>query len=343
MSNFWQGKRVLVTGVNGFIGGNLVEALLNVGASVHGLVRNQNQDSYLYFEGLNKRINLIQGDLTDLNLLKRVIAEEQIQVVFHLAAQVEVGLARENPYATWETNIRGTYCLLEAIRENGQYIESIVVASTDKSYGSYPPEKMPYKEDYPLVPEFPYDVSKACGDMIARSYATDLFSLPVIVTRFCNIYGPGQLNFSAVVPDAVRSALGYSKFIPRSDGTHTRDFIYMGDVADLYLNISEHLSKYKEIAGEVFNAGTNHPQQVRDVIQAVYTALDNMDDYKVVENQFSGKKTQGEIDCQFMDYEKVNQFFDWSPQTSFESGIRKTIDWYKKYLQETEGLASSNK
>jgi len=342
MSTFWHGKRVFVTGINGFIGGNLVEALVNAGAHVHGLVRNQNQDSYLYFEKLNEKINVIQGGLTDLCLLKRVISEEQIQVVFHLAAQVEVGLARENPFVTFETNIRGTYCLLEAIRENGQYIESVVVASTDKSYGSYPPEKMPYKEDYPLIPTFPYDVSKACGDMIARSYATDLFSLPVVVTRFCNIYGPGQLNFSAVIPDAVRSALGYSKFIPRSNGTHTRDFIYMGDVAELYLNIGEQLSNRKEIAGEIFNAGTNHPQQVKEVIHAVYEALENMDDYKEVEAQFAGKKTQGEIDCQFMDYEKVNQFFGWSPQTTFESGIRKTITWYKKYLKEIKGPISDN-
>ena len=337
MNTFWHGKRVFVTGINGFIGGNLVEALVNAGANVHGLVRNQNQDSYLYFEGLNEKINVIQGDLTDLQLLKRVISEEQIQVVFHLAAQVEVGLARENPLVTWETNIRGTYHLLEAIRESGQYIQSVVVASTDKSYGSYGPDQMPYKEDYPLIPTFPYDVSKACGDMIARSYATDLFSLPIVVTRFCNIYGPGQLNFSAVVPDAVRSALGYSKFIPRSDGTHTRDFIYMGDVAELYLSIGEQLADRKEIAGEVFNAGTNQPQQVRDVIKAIYGALENLDDYKIVEEQFVGKKTQGEIDCQFMDYEKVNNFFGWSPQTSFESGIQKTISWYKKYLQETEG------
>jgi CDP-glucose 4,6-dehydratase len=335
MSNFWNGKRVFITGINGFIGGMLVETLIKLGANVHGLIRNQSEQSYLYYEGLSEKVTLIQGDLTDLLLLKRIMAEEQIQVVFHLAAQVEVGLACSNPFVTFETNIRGTYCLLEAIRENGLYIESVVVASTDKSYGSYGPDKMPYKEDYPLIPVFPYDVSKACADMIARSYTTDIFSLPIVVTRFSNIYGPGQLNFSAIIPDTIRSALGYSKFVPRSNGSHIRDFLYVGDVAELYLRIGEQLSKRKEIAAEVFNAGTNHPQKIRDVIKIVYETIENFEDLEQVELQFANKKAPGEIDCQFMDYAKVNQYFEWSPKTTFETGIQKTILWYKKYLQST--------
>jgi len=335
MNGFWNNKRVFITGVNGFIGGSLVKSLLNSGAKIFGLVRNLDCDSYLYFEKLDKKITIIQGELTDLNLLKRVISEEQIHAVFHLAAQVEVGVARENPYVTWETNVRGTYTLLEAIRENGEYVSSIVIASTDKSYGSYPPSEMPYKEDYPLIPIFPYDVSKACADMIARSYATELFDLPIVVTRFCNIYGPGQLNFSAVIPDAIRSALGYSEFIPRSDGTLTRDFIYMQDVADLYLSIGEQLSgNKKKYSGQIFNAGTNSPVQIKEVIELVYVALNNYDDHKKIVDQYEGKETTGEINCQYMDFEKVNKYFGWTPSTSFENGISETVLWYKKYLEQ---------
>ena len=152
------------------------------------------------------------------------------------------------------------YALLEAVRLSGDLVKSVVVASTDKAYGSYDSDMMPYKEDYPLIPMYPYDVSKACGDMIARSYASDVYNLPIVVTRFCNIYGPGQLNFSALFPDGIRSALGYSTFIPRGNGEQVRDFIYIDDVIDLYIKISKKLADDPtSCSGEVFNAGTNSP------------------------------------------------------------------------------------
>ena len=332
-AGFWFGKNVLITGINGFIGGNLAKALLENGASVFGLVRNAARDTFLYYEKLDDKITLIEGDITEKDLLTRIISEEQINAVFHLAAQVEVGVGLANPYLTFETNTRGTWCLMEAIRACPQTIEAVVVASTDKAYGSYPAERMPYKEDYPLLPQYPYDVSKACADMIARTYANEIYKLPVVVTRFSNIFGPGQLNFSALIPDAVRACLGYGKFVPRGSGQQIRDFIFVGDVADLYLRIGEHLARNAEtLRGRVYNAGTNQPRAVRDVLETVYRLSGRQQDFKAVLEMMKGRETVGEIECQYMDFELVNRDFGWSPQHSFDDGVTRTIEWFKGYL-----------
>ncbi len=333
-TNYWKGKNVFITGVNGFVGGNLAKALVALGANIFGLIRDKTWDSFLFFEGINKKITLIEGDLIDKELLLRVLSEEDIQNVFHFGAQVEVGVARTNPYLTYETNVRGTYGLMEAVRLGAKSIQSIVIASTDKAYGSYPKAKMPYRENYPLIPQYPYDVSKACADMIARSYACDLYRLPVVVTRFCNIFGPGQLNFSALIPDATRSALGYSEFIPRGDGSQTRDFIFVEDVVALYLKLGEGLGKDpRRLSGEVFNAGTNRPASVRQVLRAVYAAAGNKKGFLKVEKRFKGRRTAGEIDCQYMDYKKAHRFFGWKPKRSFEDGLSETVEWYGRYLK----------
>ena len=267
--------------------------------------------------------------------MKRIISEEQINVVYHLAAQVEVGVGLVNPYLTFETNIKGTYCLMEAIRECPQTVEAVVVASTDKAYGSYGREMMPYKEDYPLIPKYPYDVSKACADMIARSYASDVYNLPVIVTRFCNVYGPGQLNFSALIPDAIRSALGYSEFIPRSDGSLERDFMFVDDVVRLYLIMGKELSVNPDkYSGQVFNAGTNTIHNVLSVLEKIYTLTGRIDELDKIKINMVGNKTIGEIDCQYMDYEKVNKFFGWEPKFNIELGLKNTIPWYENYLKD---------
>jgi CDP-glucose 4,6-dehydratase len=209
------------------------------------------------------------------------------------------------------------------------------VASTDKSYGSYGKDKMPYKEDYPLKPRYPYDTSKACADMIAQSYASEIYKLPVVVTRFCNIYGPGQLNISAIMPDAITSALGYTKFIPRGDGSMIRDFIFVEDVVDLYLKIAEALAKDpKKISGEIFNAGTKSPISVREVLREIYTLAGNEKDYEEMLSQMNGKKTTGEIDCQYMDFEKVDKFFAWCPKHSLREGLKKTIEWFRRYNEQ---------
>lgn len=332
MKNYWNGKNVFITGINGFIGGNLAKILISKGANIFGLIRNQSKKSFLYFENLDKNTVKISGDLTDYNLLSRIIAEEKINVIFHLAAQVEVGVGMQSPHLTFETNIRGTYNLLEAIRLNKDLVESAIFASTDKAYGAYPSDKMPYKEDYPLIPKYPYDTSKACSDMLAQSYANEIYKLPIVITRFSNIYGPGQLNFSALVPDSITSALGYSEFFPRGDGSMIRDFIYVEDVVDLYIRIAEGLfNKPDTLLGEIFNAGTNDPLSVKEVIKKIYTYLDNQSDLNKILAQMKNAKTVGEIECQYMNFDKVNKYFNWSPHHSFDDGLIKTIEWYKRW------------
>ena len=196
---FWKNKNVFITGVAGFVGSNLAKNLLENEANIIGLTQNKKINSLLYFEKIDKRINLILGNITDKELLKSIFIKYNIDICFHLAAQVEVGSALKYPYLTWETNIRGTYTLLETIRESKKKVKSIIIASSDKAYGNYPLKSLPYKESYPLKPNFPYDTSKACADMIAKSYSSKLFNLPIVITRFANIYGPGQLNFTALI------------------------------------------------------------------------------------------------------------------------------------------------
>jgi len=330
----WKGRNVFITGINGFIGGNLAATLVEAGANVFGLIRNKSRESFLYFEGVDKSATLIEGELTDKELLTRVISEQGIHFVYHLAAQVEVGVARKNPYLTFETNVRGTYSLMEAVRLGGEDIKGIVIASSDKAYGSYPKSKMPYKEDYPLNPRFPYDISKACADMIARSYASELYSLPVLITRFSNIYGPGQLNFSALIPDAIRSALGYATFIPRGDGRQLRDFLFVDDVVDLYLRLGTAIAREpKNLAGEVFNAGTNHPVSVRHVLETLYKAVGNERALRKVKQRMKGKRTVGEIDFQYMDFEKAHRFCGWRPTCDLRAGLAKTIGWFRVFLR----------
>jgi CDP-glucose 4,6-dehydratase len=337
MENFWNNKKVLITGVTGFVGGNLVKKLYSEKATIFGLLRNDNPSSLLFFEGYNEKIRLIKGDILDHELLYNIITEQQIDVIFHLAAQVEVGVGLTNPFLTFETNVRGTYNLMEACRmakNSGHNIEAIVVASSDKAYGEYPIDKMPYRENYPLLPKFPYDTSKACADMICQAYAIDRYKLPVVITRFSNIYGPGQLNFSAIVPDGIRSGMGYSTFIPRSDGSMVRDFIYSEDVAELYMLIAIGLSKNPdELKGQVFNAGSNDPINMRSLIIKIYEELGNNKELERILLDMNGKKTTGEIQYQHMSFEKVYEYFNWKPQHSIEDGVKKTISWFKTYFE----------
>ena len=337
MKNNWSNKKVLVTGVTGFVGGNLVKKLHTDGAEVFGLLRNDNPASFLFLEGLSEKIRLIKGDIIDRDLLYDIITEQQIDIIFHLAAQVEVGVGLTNPYLTFETNIRGTYNLMEACRmakNSGHNIEAIVVASSDKAYGEYPVEKMPYREDYPLLPKYPYDTSKACADMICNSYAIDQYKLPIVVTRFSNIYGPGQMNFSAIVPDGIRSALNYSSFIPRSNGSLVRDFIYTEDVADLYMRIAISLSHNPDkLRGQVFNAGSNDPIDMKSLIIKIYEEIGNHIELERILKDMNGKKTIGEIQHQHMSFDKVFEYFDWKPQHDIDKGISKTITWFKEYFK----------
>lgn len=333
-TNFWHSKTVLVTGIGGFVGGNLAKALVSNGANVIGIVRTGANNTFLGYEGLSENIKVFAGDLYDRALLERILTELPVEAVFHLAAQVEVGVAQRNPLVTYETNIRGTYNLLDAVRLCRPEIQSIIVASSDKAYGSYPRAEMPYQESYPLKPLFPYDVSKACADLIARSYSSDLYKLPIVVTRFSNIFGPGQLNFSALVPDLIRACLGYGTFVPRGDGTQVRDFLYIQDVVDLYLNISQSLAQNPLLRGGIYNAGTNLPRSVRSVIEEICRIANTPELLPSILDEMVARETIGEIDCQYMNFESVKRDFGWVPRTPFSEGLKHTITWYKKYLND---------
>ena len=332
---YWKNRKVFITGINGFVGSNLAKVLSFNGALVYGLVRNLNPNTFLYFEGVNKRVTLINGELNDLSLLKRIIGEEKIQDIFHLAAQVEVGTAIKNPYLTFETNVRGTYTLLEAARMFQEDIESVIIASSDKAYGTYPLKDLPYKEDYPLKATYPYDVSKACGDMIAQTYSTSIYNLPVVTTRFANIYGPGQLNFSALIPDCIKCALGYDTFKPRTNGAHYRDFLFIDDVIELYLRISESLSNSKNIRGQIFNAGSNNPYNIKDLTIKIFQLILDDPSFTKFKNLliFPKEDVKGEILYQRMNFEKVYKFFNWKPKVKIEEGIKISTKWYSDYLK----------
>lgn len=342
MQQFWKNKNVLITGVTGFIGGNLTKKIVEHGANVFGLVRNSNPKSFLFYEKIDKQIRILSGGLDDVEVLYSIITEERIDVIFHLAAQVEVGVGLTNPYLTFETNVRGTYNLMEACRRaknSGHEIQSIIVASSDKAYGEYSIEQMPYRETYPLLPKYPYDTSKACADLICQAYAIDQYKLPVVITRFSNIYGPGQMNFSAIIPDAIRSALGYSNFIPRSDGSMVRDFIFVEDVASLYMKISEHLSQTPdELRGEIFNAGTDSPISMKEVIVKVFDLIGNQTEKERILRDMAGKKTTGEINYQHMAFDKVYSYFQWSPVNEMDEGLKKTIEWFKMYFNNNKEI-----
>ncbi len=343
LKNFWKNKNVLITGINGFIGSNLAKYLLKHNAKIYGIERKIDKKTLLYYEKLNKNIKIFVGDITDLSLVKRIINEESINHIFHLAAQVEVGIAMKYPFSTFESNIRGTYTVLEAARTSSEKINSIIVASSDKSYGEYPSSKLPYKEDYALNPKFFYDTSKACSDMISKSYASNPKKpLPIIITRFANIFGPGQMNFSALIPDCIRSSLKYSNFEPRGNGKDTRDFLYVEDVAEIYEILARELSLNKKLSGNIFNAGNNEIFKIEDVIRKIYMKNKNKKDLMKILLKLPTKKTEGEIKNQLMNYDKLFKFFKWKPKTTFDKGLDKTINWYKKFLKhDTNNLTSS--
>jgi len=334
-NNFWKKKNVLITGISGFVGSNLAKNLSNNGANVVGLTKKKKKDdSLLFLEKIHKKVHVIFGDITNRKLIKKILKEYKIQICFHLAAQVEVGLARREPYGTWDTNVRGTYTLLDALKENGINIKSIIIASSDKAYGEHGLKKMPYKENYQLKPIFPYDTSKACADMIAQSYASKLFRLPIVITRFSNIYGPGQLNFTALIPDLIRSCILNKKFKMRGNGESIRDYIYIDDIVYVYKLLSKKLYlNPKKYSGEVFNAGTNIPHKTKDILKEIFLYGKKNKELKKITKNMKKNKTSGELSVQLMDFKKLKKYFGWRPQHKFEHILPIVYDWYENYFK----------
>lgn len=318
------GTPILVTGAQGFIGSWLVERLLEEGARVVVLRRDVPAESRFRIEGLGDRCDIVLGDLLDRDSLVRALNEHEVRAVFHLGAQTIVGTANRSPLSTYETNIRGTYLLLEACRSLGDRVERIVVASSDKAYGSH--EELPYGEDFALRPCYPYDVSKAATDMIARSYAVT-YGLPVAVTRLANVYGGGDFNFSRIIPDTARALVRGERPVIRSDGTPERDYIYAADAVDAYLAIARSLDD-RAMHGRAWNAGAGRPYSVREVVDRL-VAASGLD----AEPDVQGEGTpHGEIDRQFLDSTRIRDELGWEPRWELNVGLRETWAWYERHL-----------
>ncbi len=316
-----EGHSILVTGGYGLLGGWLVAALLDGGASVTVIRRDESPRSALAALGRSAQVNVVHGDICAHGLVGRTLAEYEIDSVFHLAAQTIVPTANRSPVSTFETNIRGTWLLLEACREHGT--ERVVVASSDKAYGAH--ADLPYREDHALAARYPYDVSKAATDLLARSYF-HTWGLPTAVTRFANLYGGGDANGSRLVPEAVRAALAGRAPVVRSDGSPERDFLYVEDAVAAYLAIWSALGAGQG-AGEAFNAGSGRPRRVLDVVMLICELAGTG-----VEPDIRGAGTPtGEIDRQWVNFSKLHALTGWAPAVPLEEGLRRTIAFHRAH------------
>jgi len=312
---------VLVTGATGLAGGWLVRRLLALRAQVVCLVRDWVPASTLLAGGSRDDATLVFGDVRDQAVAERALGDYEVEVVFHLAAQTIVPTANRNSVETLDTNIRGTWTLLEACRRSPR-VAAIVVASSDKAYGAQ--QSLPYRETTPLAPVHPYDVSKACADLIARSYAAT-YDLPVAVTRAGNFFGGGDLNWSRVVPGTIRSALRGRAPTIRSDGTPLRDYIYIEDAVEAYLLLAEAV-RTGQIGGDAVNISYERPRSVREIVDAVLTEV-GADVEPVIE-----ASARHEIQDQYLDATRAREQLGWSPTYDFEEGLRRTVAWYREYL-----------
>jgi CDP-glucose 4,6-dehydratase len=320
-----------VTGARGFAGSWLAQALLEAGAEVTSLDREGASPSGLELQGVASDVDDVVGDLRDEELVRRLLRENSIDTVFHLAAQAIVGDANASPVPTFETNIQGTWVVLEASRQAD--VELVVVASSDKAYG--PHEDLPYTEDAALQPVYPYDVSKAATDLIARSY-WHTFQLPVAITRFANLYGGGDRNFSRLIPETVTAVLDGRSPVIRSDGSPERDFLYVGDAAQAYLAVAGALSEGRA-GGEAFNAGWGKPHPVREVIDLI-CEIGPGD----VEPDYRGSgNPSGEIDRQYLDSTKIREQVGWQPTVELRTGLERTLEWYAAHAEVRPAAAPS--
>lgn len=319
------GRRVFVTGAYGMLGAWLTRALLDRGASVVVLRRDERPGSALTLDGTEARCTVVRGDLLDADLLERTVGEHEIDTVLHLAAQTIVGTANRSPRSTFESNVRGTWNVLEAVRAHD--VPRTVVASSDKAYGAS--DVLPYTEDLPLRAAHPYDASKAAADLIARSYA-HTYGLGVAVTRLANIYGGGDQNPSRLIPEAIAAVFEGRAPVVRSDGSPERDFLYVEDAVDAYLAILDLLDAGPDspARGAAFNAGGGAPHRAIDVVRAVCAAGGRPD----VEPDVRGTGTpDGEIDRQWVDASRLRDLTGWAPQVDLDDGLRRTIAWYREH------------
>jgi CDP-glucose 4,6-dehydratase len=323
VNEFWRGRRTFVTGATGLVGSWLVKELLALGAEVVALVRDPDPQSELYRSGDVRRVSVAAGRLEDFETLRRIINDSEPETVFHLAAQTIVGAAHRNPLENFESTLRGTYNLLEACRLCGDAVRRVVVASSDKAYGTQP--NLPYLETMPLQGTRPYEVAKSCADLIASAYH-QTYGLPVAIARCGNIYGGGDLNWSRIVPGTIQALLAGRRPVIRSDGGYVRDYIYVKDVTAAYLRLAERMEA-DDVRGEAFNFSPERALTVLELVDLLRDATDCRHLEPDIRNT-----AKGEIHSQFLDSTKARRRLDWTVRYDLPTGLAETVAWYKNFL-----------
>ena len=323
MTGYWKDRRVFVTGATGMIGGWLVKDLLAQGAYVVALVLDADPQSELYRSGEVHRTSVVNGTLEDFTTLERAINAHEADTVFHLGAQAIVGVAHRAPLPTFETNVRGTWNLLEACRLHRDFVERVVIASSDKAYGAQP--RLPYTEDMPVAGMHPYEVSKSAADLIARTYY-HTYGLPVAIARCGNVFGGGDLNWSRIVPGTIRSFLRGERPVVRSDGSYVRDYFYVKDASRAYLRLGERLGD-PQVVGEAFNFSNESPMSVLDLVAVIQKLMDTSHLEPDVRDV-----AEGEIHSQYLSAARAREQLGWAPEFDLEAGLRETIAWYRAFL-----------
>jgi CDP-glucose 4,6-dehydratase len=319
---FWRDRPVMVTGATGLLGGWLIRRLLQAGADIVCLVRDWVPQSELVRGQLIEKVKIVRGDVRDQPLLERALGEYEIDTIIHLAAQTIVGIANRNPLSTFETNVSGTWAVLEASRRSPS-VKQIVIASSDKAYGDH--DVLPYSEEAPLQGRHPYDVSKSCADLIAQSYAAT-YNLPVAITRCGNFYGGGDLNWNRIVPGTIRSILRGQRPVIRSDGQYVRDYFYVEDGAVVNMTLAEALASSKGWRGEAFNFSNEIQVTVLEMVERIL-ALMGSDLKPEIRNEATN-----EIRHQYLSAAKARQQLNWQPLFTLEEGLKRTIEWYRAFL-----------
>jgi CDP-glucose 4,6-dehydratase len=320
---FWQGRGVFVTGATGMSGSWVVKELLARGARVTALVREPRPQSELYRSGDVSRVTVVRGTIEDFHGLERVLGECGADTVFHLAAQAVVGIAHKDPLPTFETNIRGTWNLLEACRRRADVVRRVVMVSSDKAYGAQP--QLPYTEEMPVAGTHPYEVSKSAADLLAQAYH-HTYGLRIGIARGGNIFGGGDLNWSRIVPGTIRAFLRGERPVVRSASTYVRDYFYVKDAARAYIRLGECLDD-DQVAGEAFNFSNESPLNVLGVVAAIQKLMDAGHLEPEVLNV-----AEGEIRSQYLSAAKARKRLGWAPAFDLEAGLRETIAWYRAFL-----------
>lgn len=320
--NFWQDRPTFVSGGTGLVGSWLIQRLVEAGADVVCLVRDWVPQSELVRAGFIERVKVVRGDVRDRDMLERALGEFEIDTVIHLAAQTIVTIANRNPISTFETNIAGTWNLLEASRRSPK-VKQIVMASSDKAYGDQ--EILPYTEETPLQGQHPYDVSKSAADLIAATYAKS-YDLPVVITRCGNFYGGGDLNWNRIIPGTIRSILRGQNPIIRSDGEYIRDYFYVEDGAAAYMLLAEQLAARPELKGQAFNFSNEIQVTVREIVERVVSLMESNLKPEIL------NEANNEIRHQSLSAEKARRVLNWKPLFNLDQGLAMTIDWYKNFF-----------